>query len=50
VREFRDRRRDYELETLAQFDRIARHLEATVGIEAPNPPEPGDLEHKVMSA
>jgi len=50
VREFRDRRRDYELETLAQFDRIARHLETTVGIEAPNPPEPGDLEHEVMSA
>lgn len=50
VQEFRDRQRDYELETLAQFDRIARHLEATVGIETPNPPEPGDLEHKVMSA
>jgi cellulose biosynthesis protein BcsQ len=50
VREFRDRRRDYELETLAQFDRIARHLETTVGIEAPNPPEPGDIEHEVMSA
>lgn len=25
--EFRDRQRDYELKTLAQFDRIARHLE-----------------------
>lgn len=50
VREFRDRRRDYELETLAQFDRIARHLETAVGIEAPNPPSPGDLEHEVMSA
>jgi cellulose biosynthesis protein BcsQ len=50
VREFRDRRRDYELETLAQFDRIARHLETAVGIEAPNPPNPGDLEHEVMSA
>ncbi|MEF8802297.1 MAG: ParA family protein [Halolamina sp.] len=50
VREFRDRRRDYELETLAQFDRIARHLEEEVGLEAPNPPEPGDLEHEVISA
>jgi cellulose biosynthesis protein BcsQ len=50
VREFRDRRREYELETLAQFDRIARHLEAAVGIEAPDPPEPGDLEHGVISA
>jgi cellulose biosynthesis protein BcsQ len=50
VREFRDRRRDYELETLAQFDRIARHLEQEVGIEAPNPPEPGDLDHEVIPA
>jgi len=50
VREFRDRRRDYELETLAQFDRIARQLEEAVGIEAPNPPEPGDLDHGVLSA
>jgi cellulose biosynthesis protein BcsQ len=50
VREFRDRRREYELETLAQFDRIARHLEAAVGIEAPNPPEPGDIGHGVVSA
>jgi len=50
VREFRDRRRDYELETLAQFDRIARHLEQEVGLEAPNPPEPGDVDHEVMTA
>lgn len=50
VREFRDRRRDYEIETLAQFDRIARHLEKAVGLEAPNPPEPGDIEHEVLSA
>jgi len=49
VREHRDRRRDYELETLAQFDRLARHLEHEVGLEAPNPPEPGDLDHEVMS-
>lgn len=50
VREFRDRERDYELETLAQFDQIARHLEEGVGLEAPNPPEPGDVEHEVISA
>lgn len=49
VREFRDRRRDYELETLAQFDRVARHLEGEVGLEAPNPPEPGDLDHEVVT-
>lgn len=50
VREFRDRKRDYELETLAQFDRIARHLEQEVGLKAPNPPEPGDLDHEVIPA
>ena len=50
VRDYRDRRRDYEIETLAQFDRIARHLEREVGIDAPNPPEPGDPEHEVISA
>jgi cellulose biosynthesis protein BcsQ len=49
VQDHRDRRRDYELETLAQFDRIARHLEAEVGIEAPNPPEPGALDREVVS-
>jgi cellulose biosynthesis protein BcsQ len=49
VREHRDRRRDYELETLAQFDRIARHLEESVGLEAPSPPEPGDLDHEVIA-
>ncbi|MDS0300913.1 ParA family protein [Halogeometricum sp. S1BR25-6] len=48
VRTHRDRRRDYEIETLAQFDRLARHLETEVGIEAPNPPEPGDVDHEVM--
>lgn len=50
VREFRSRQRDYELDTLAQFDRIARHLEREVDIEAPNPPEPGDLGHEVTTA
>ncbi|WP_227377640.1 ParA family protein [Haladaptatus halobius] len=50
VREHRDRRRDYELETLAQFDRVARHFESQVGLEAPNPPESGDLDHEVVTA
>jgi cellulose biosynthesis protein BcsQ len=50
VRECRDRRRDYELETLAQFDRLARHLEETVGLDAPAPPEPGDPDHEVVTA
>jgi cellulose biosynthesis protein BcsQ len=50
VRSHRDRRRDYELETLAQYDRLARQLESAVGLEAPNPPEPGDLDHGVVSA
>jgi cellulose biosynthesis protein BcsQ len=50
VRDHRDRRRDYEVETLAQFDRLARHLEREVGIEAPNPPEPGDVDHEVITA
>ncbi|GGK77308.1 MULTISPECIES: ParA family protein [Haloarcula] len=44
VRDHRDRRRDYEVETLAQYDRLARYLEAQAGIEAPNPPEPGAIE------
>lgn len=48
VREFRDYSRDYELETLAKFDRIARQLENKVGLDAPNPPEPGDLDHEVV--
>ncbi|SFT05602.1 ParA family protein [Halostagnicola kamekurae] len=48
VREYRDRQRDYELETLAKVDRIARHIESERGIEAPNPPEPGALEHGVV--
>ncbi|ADJ16783.1 ParA family protein [Halalkalicoccus jeotgali] len=50
VREFRDRRRDYEINTLAQFDSIARQLETEVGLEAPNPPEPGDVDHEVVIA
>lgn len=50
VRDHRSRRRDYEIETLAQFDELARQLESAVGIEAPNPPEPGDVDHEVMTA
>jgi len=50
VREFRDRQRDYEIDTLAQFDRLARYLEEQGGLTAPNPPEPGDIEHEVVSA
>ena len=46
-REHRDYPRDHELETLAQFDRLARYLEEQRGIEAPNPPEPGALEDEV---
>jgi cellulose biosynthesis protein BcsQ len=41
---YRDRWRDYELETLAQFDRLARHIEQAAGVRPPNPPTPGDLD------
>ena len=44
VQDHRNRRRDYEVETLAQLDRIARFLESEVGLEAPTAPEPGALE------
>jgi cellulose biosynthesis protein BcsQ len=44
VREHRSRRREYEVETLAQLDRIARFLEAEVQLDAPNAPEPGKVE------
>lgn len=44
VREYRDRRRDYEVETLAKFDELARYLESEVRMDAPHPPEPGTLE------
>lgn len=36
--------RDHEVETLAQFDQLARYLEEQVGLEAPNPPETGTLD------
>lgn len=45
IKEHRTRVRDYELETVEKFDQLARHLENVVGIEAPDPPEPGDLDH-----
>mgnify|MGYP000146683153 CR=1 FL=1 len=44
VREHRDRKRDHEMDTLAKFDELARHIERQGGIEVPNPPEPGELE------
>ena len=44
VGEYRSKRRDYEMDTLAQFDRIARYLEEQGDIEAPNPPKPGEIE------
>ena len=50
VREHRDRERDYELETLAKFDELARHLESEGGIEAPDPPESGSLDRDHVGA
>ena len=47
MQEHRSRHRDYELETLATFDQLARHLEASVGIEAPSPPDPGAIDEAV---
>lgn len=44
VRSHRNQRRDYEIDTLAQFDEIARFVEEIGGIQAPNPPEPGTLD------
>jgi hypothetical protein len=44
VAEHRERTREYEIDTLAKFDRLARYIEEAAGIEAPNPPEPGNLE------
>jgi len=35
VETHRDRKRDYELETLDQFDELARHLEREAGLETP---------------
>lgn len=44
AREFRDRRRDYEVETLRQYDELARYLEGQAQVDAPHAPEPGSLE------
>lgn len=35
VEEHRDRKRDYEIETLDQFDELARHLEKEASLETP---------------
>jgi cellulose biosynthesis protein BcsQ len=35
VKEHRDRKRDYEMETLEQFDELARHLEKEANLETP---------------
>lgn len=35
VEEHRNRKRDYELDTLEQFDELARHLEQEAGLKAP---------------
>lgn len=35
IEEHRDRKRDYELDTLEQFDELARHLEREAGLETP---------------
>jgi len=43
VQQHRSRKRDYEIDTLADMDRLARHIESVGGIEAPTPPEPGTL-------
>jgi len=50
VRKHRDRMREYELDTLAKYDRLARFLEDQADVTAPNPPEPGDLEHGRIEA
>lgn len=50
VREVRSRQREREIDTLAKFDRIARYLEKQVDLQAPNPPEPGDVDHEVIHA
>lgn len=46
VRDHRSRRREYETETLAKFDRIARFLESEAGLTAPHPPTPGAIDER----
>jgi len=41
----RDRQRDYEMDTIAKFDRLARDLEDQAGVEPDHPPEPGTFSH-----
>lgn len=48
VREHRSRQRDYEMETLAQLDSLARYLEEQANISAPKVPESGDIDHQVL--
>lgn len=43
-REYRDYPREYEVDTLAKLDRIARFLEDDAGINAPHSPDAGTLE------
>jgi hypothetical protein len=43
IKKHRARLREYELQTLAKFDRVARYLENQADMDAPNPPEPGVL-------
>jgi len=50
VRDHRDRQRDYEIDTLAQFDELARHIEQKGGVSVPSPPEPGDLADPELEA
>jgi cellulose biosynthesis protein BcsQ len=47
VSEHRDSRRDYEVDTLAEFDALARHIEHEVDIHAPDPPTEGDPLHRI---
>jgi hypothetical protein len=49
VADHRDRIRDYEVDTLAKFDELARYLEREGGIEAPDPPEPGVIDREVTA-
>lgn len=48
VQNYRDRRRDHEMDTLAKYDRLARFLEERAGVDAPRPPEPGNIDRQVV--
>lgn len=48
VRKHRSQQRDYEMETLGQLDNLARYLEDQAEVDAPNPPEPGDIDHRTV--